>query len=58
MGDGKGNFDYIDASESGLILKGEVRDIKQITSSKGENHLIFSRNNDKPKIFKSTVTKN
>lgn len=52
MGDGKGNFDYVDASETGLLIDGEVRNIKQITSSKGEKHLIFSRNNSSPKVFK------
>ena len=52
MGDGKGNFDYVDASETGLLIDGEVRNIKQITSSKGEKQLIFSRNNGSPKVFK------
>jgi hypothetical protein len=52
LGDGAGQFTYINASDSGLMVSGEVRDIQKIISVKGEEHLIFSRNNDSPKIFK------
>jgi hypothetical protein len=52
LGDGKGQFKYINASDSGLMVSGEVRDIQKIVSVQGEEHLIFSRNNDSPKIFK------
>ena len=52
LGDGKGQFKHINASDSGLMVSGEVRDIQKIVSVQGEEHLIFSRNNDSPKIFK------
>ena len=52
LGDGKGEFRYLDASDSGLMLSGEVRDIQNMVSASGEQYMIFSRNNDTPKIFK------
>jgi hypothetical protein len=54
LGNGKGQFSYEDASETGLMLSGEVRDIQRIVSARGEEHLIFARNNDTPKIYKTT----
>lgn len=51
LGNGKGQFTYRDASESGLMLAGEVRDIQKIVSGRGEELLIFSRNNDTPKMY-------
>jgi hypothetical protein len=52
LGDGLGGFTYLDASESGLMLPGEVRDIQKILLVDGEEHLIFVRNNDRPIIYK------
>lgn len=52
LGDGLGGFTYLDASESGLMLPGEVRDIQKILLVNGEEHLIFVRNNDSPIIYK------
>ena len=53
LGNGKGQFRYVDASDSGLMVSGEIRDIQKIVSASGEEHLIFARNNDSPKIFKT-----
>lgn len=53
LGDGKGQFSYMDASDSGLMVSGEVRDIQKILSAKGEEFIILSRNNNTPKIYKS-----
>ena len=53
LGNGKGQFSYKDASETGLMLAGEVRNIKKIISARGEEFLIFSRNNNTPKIYKT-----
>ena len=55
LGNGKGQFSNKDASETGLMLSGEVRDIQKIVSARGEEYLIFSRNNDKPKIYKTNL---
>ena len=52
LGDGLGGFTYLDASASGLMLSGEVRDIQKISLVNGEEHLIFIRNNDSPMIYK------
>ncbi len=53
LGNGKGEFSYKDASETGLMLAGEVRNIQKIISARGEEFLIFSRNNNTPKIYKT-----
>jgi hypothetical protein len=55
LGNGKGQFSFKDASETGLMLSGEVRDIQKIVSARGEENLIFSRNNDTPKIYKTNL---
>lgn len=55
LGDGSGQFRYLDALESGLMVSGEVRDIQKITSPNGEEYLVFSRNNDTPKIYKPVL---
>ena len=52
LGDGSGQFKYLDASDSGLMISGEVRDIKKLSSSNGEEYYVFVRNNDSPKIYK------
>ncbi len=50
-GDGSGRFNFLPYRESGLFLKGEIRDIQEITI--GENrYLVFARNNQKLKLFK------
>jgi len=53
LGNGKGQFSYSDASESGLLLSGEVRDIQKLISAQGDEYLIFSRNNESPKVYKT-----
>ena len=55
LGDGSGKFSYLDASESGLMVSGEVRDIQKIISPSGEQYLVFTRNNDTPKFYKTTL---
>ena len=41
----------INHHQSGLFIKGEVRDIKSIHTSKGE-YIIVARNNDALQIFR------
>jgi hypothetical protein len=52
LGDGSGGFTHLDASASGLMVSGEVRDIQKISLANRGEHLIFSRNNDSPVIYK------
>jgi len=49
-GDGKGNFNLINNSESGFTIDGQVRDIKKIKLESREAIVVF-RNNDKPVVF-------
>ncbi|MBS1507112.1 MAG: VCBS repeat-containing protein [Bacteroidetes bacterium] len=58
LGDGKGKFNAIPPSESGFVVKGEIRSIRAVkTSGKG---IIFlaSRNNDKIIGFRSLSLNN
>ncbi|MEO8795905.1 MAG: VCBS repeat-containing protein [Daejeonella sp.] len=50
-GDGKGNFKYVDQNESGLNIKGSVRDIVSLKTN-GAEILMFGVNNGEP-IFLS-----
>lgn len=54
-GDGKGNFISMPAKESGILMQGEVRDIRQI-NVRGKNYLIVLRNNDTPQFFEFIQT--
>jgi enediyne biosynthesis protein E4 len=47
----KGNFILLDAGESGLCVRGEVRDIVSI-NVKGKKQLLFLQNNQKPVMYK------
>lgn len=44
------NFQINPAQESGFFVRGEIRDIKSIKTSKG-NRIVVSRNNDVPVVF-------
>jgi hypothetical protein len=50
-GDGKGNFKFVPAKETGIRIDGEVRDIMTLHTSKGEI-VVVSRNNDSVVAFK------
>ncbi|MDE3234614.1 MAG: VCBS repeat-containing protein [Bacteroidota bacterium] len=51
LNDGKGHFKWVDACETGLLLKGEVRDIQQIDIRK-EKALLILQNNTYPVLVK------
>jgi hypothetical protein len=51
LGDGKGSFTHLDAALSGLMIRGDVRDV-QTVNIKGETHYLFYRNDDSVKVFK------
>jgi enediyne biosynthesis protein E4 len=44
-------FNYLKPSSSGLFVKGEVRDVKEITTKNG-NYILIARNNNSLQIFK------
>ncbi|HEX2607023.1 MAG TPA: VCBS repeat-containing protein, partial [Flavisolibacter sp.] len=55
-GDGKGHFTWIDQRTSGITIKGEIKDIKEIVG-KGFHYLIFTQNDQKPVLVKVNKTK-
>lgn len=53
LGKGDGNFTYIPQAESGMFVKGEIRDLKSLLIS-GEQHLVISRFDDVLCLYKFT----
>ncbi len=51
IGDGKGSFTHMDATQTGISIQGDVRSIQAIESRYGK-HYIFSRNNDEVIVYK------
>jgi enediyne biosynthesis protein E4 len=51
-GDGKGIFKTVSPLQSGLIIDGDVKDMKIITTASKERLLLVAVNNDKMKIFR------
>jgi hypothetical protein len=51
LGNAKHGFDYLPPANSGLFIKGEVRDIKQIKTKNG-TAILVARNNDALQCFK------
>jgi enediyne biosynthesis protein E4 len=49
----KGNrqFNLLHSDQSGLLIKGEVKDIVEVKSTAG-NYLLFSRNNESPALYR------
>jgi len=52
-GDGRGKFVYAPPTQSGLFIRGEVRDAKLIPNAQGKLMLLIGRNNDSMLAFKS-----
>ncbi|HRO48333.1 VCBS repeat-containing protein [Agriterribacter sp.] len=50
-GDGKGKYSFVPNSKTGMIVKGEVRDIIQLHNKKG-SAVLFIKNNDAVQVFK------
>ncbi|MDH5397355.1 MAG: VCBS repeat-containing protein [Cyclobacteriaceae bacterium] len=50
-GDGQGDFIAITPLISGFSVKGQVRDLKQLTLADGRQLILSARNNDRLKIF-------
>jgi hypothetical protein len=51
-GNGKGNFEPLSPARSGLIMDGDVKDLKLITTGRQEKVLIAATNNEPLKAFK------
>ncbi|WP_276500986.1 VCBS repeat-containing protein [Terrimonas pollutisoli] len=51
QGDGKGGFTFIKPSVSGLVLKGDVKDLKLIQTEGKKKLLLAAINNDRMKTF-------
>jgi hypothetical protein len=52
-GDGKGHFTSVPNTKSGLFVKGEIRDIIEITNQTNDNILIFIPSNGAVQTYKS-----
>ena len=48
-GDGKGNFNSVSSQNSGISVKGEVRNLIYLNSKKGK--LVFLLNNGAPAVY-------
>jgi hypothetical protein len=51
LGDGKGSFTTLDPATSGMMVKGDVRDIATVTM-KGVDYILVSRNGETLKVYK------
>jgi hypothetical protein len=51
LGDGKGSFQTVGQKQSGLNLKAEIKDIKQL-KGKYQNYFLIVQNNEKPTVMK------
>ncbi len=52
-GDGKGGFVSLPINKSGLMVKGEVRDIAKVALANGEELLVWARNDDQVVVYKN-----
>jgi hypothetical protein len=51
LGDGKGDFSFIPSRISGFHLDGEIRNIMEVTTSRGKM-LVVARSNNSLQVFK------
>ncbi|HXS56269.1 MAG TPA: VCBS repeat-containing protein, partial [Hanamia sp.] len=56
LGNKAHRFTYVAPAESGLFIRGEVRDVKEISTARG-NYILIARNNDSLQIFKKAGDK-
>jgi hypothetical protein len=52
LGDGKGQFRWLPPAQSGLLLPGQIRDIRVIPSNKTKN-ILFLRNDEDPVLYRA-----
>jgi len=51
-GTGDGRFTSVDMSESGLVIDGQVRDLKALRGANGARLILVARNNDKFEVLR------
>ena len=51
-GSGDGRFTSVDMSESGLVIDGQVRDLKALRGANGARLILVARNNDKLEVLR------
>jgi hypothetical protein len=51
LGDKKGSFTYMPPSQSGLMVRGEAREIKSIKKAGGGSYILVAMNNEPLYIF-------
>lgn len=51
IGKGAGEFQYMDMSESGLSLRGDVRHISSVEPIAGKNLIMIVKNNDEAEVY-------
>jgi hypothetical protein len=47
INDGRGNFNYMETKQTGLMLKGEIKDIKEVR----KNQFLFTQNDSIPLLY-------
>lgn len=52
--DGRGNFTWLPPGETGLNVRGVIRDIKEIGKDSSNNRILFLQNNDYPVVYRKT----
>lgn len=48
---GKGSFEWIEPKQSGLSLRGAIKDIEETKSRNNKRNLIIVQNDEEPKLF-------
>ena len=57
-GNGQGGFDAVPGDVSGIMVRGETRDIVEVAVSNGEKLMLWARNNDKVLVYKNLGKQN
>jgi hypothetical protein len=51
-GDGTGRFEAVDPEASGVMIQGQVRDMKWLQRADGERLVVVARNGDKLQVLR------
>ena len=51
LGDGRGNFSYVETKKTGIVIKGEIKDIKEIKNN-NQQYYLFTQNDDYPILYR------
>jgi len=50
LGDGRGNFSYVETKKTGILIKGEIKDIKEIKNN-NQQYYLFTQNDSIPVLY-------